>query len=160
MFKGLRRKIHFYMVVIGIAVVIAGFIASGMLEKFNETAVETAASIVEIAEPEDNDYSKIKGNNVIVEYSVDGKNYEEKLGYYEEDMIVGQTVMVKYDPENPSEMRPVDGPDTVKIIYIIGAIFIAAGITFSITMAVNERRRADKRAEKRYERKMKKQNKK
>jgi len=153
MFKGLRKKIHFYMVVIGIAVIIAGFIASGVLESFNETAVETAASIVEIVEPDGEGVNDLKGTIVYVEYIVDGEVYKDELGYYEEDMIKGQTVMVKYDPEDPSDMRAVDGPDTVKTIYTLGICIALAGILFSIMMSVNERRAADRRAEKRYERK-------
>ena len=152
MFKSLRRKLHRNIMLIGAAVILAGFVASGIIGSFNEKAVETAASIVEITEPDGVGIDDIKGTVVYVEYIVDGETYRDELGYYEEDMIVGQTVMVRYDPEDPANMRPVDGPDTVRNIYIVGGCILGVGILLSIMMKVKERRAADRRAEKRYER--------
>ncbi len=150
MFKDLRRKLHRHIMFIGIVVILAGFVASAIIGSFNEKAVETAASIVEITQPEED--SLLKKNEVFVEYIVDGETYRDELGYYEEDMIEGQTVMVKYDPEDPANMRPVDGPDTVRNIYITGGCIFAAGLLMSIGMSYRERKAADRRAEKRYER--------
>lgn len=149
MFKNLRRKMHRNLMFIGIVVIFAGFIASGIINKFEETALPTYAIITEIAE----DGNFLKDNTVSIKYSVHGEVYDGELGYYEEDMVKGQTVNILYDPEDPEKVRPAEGPNTAKKIYIFGGLIFLAGLGLNIFMSINERRRADKRAEKRLEKK-------
>lgn len=149
MFKNLRRKMHRNLMFIGIVVILAGFIASGIISKFEEKAMPTYGVIVEIAD----DGSFLKDNTVTIRYPVNGTFYDGELGYYEEDMVKGQTVNILYDPEDPEKIRPAEGPDTAKRIYILGGVIFLAGLGLNIFMSVNERRRADKRAEKRMEKK-------
>lgn len=149
MFKNLRRKMHRNLMFAGVVIIIAGFIASGIISKFEEKALPTYAVITEIAE----DGNFLKDNTVSIKYSINGKTYDGELGYCEEDMVEGQTVNILYDPDDFEKIRPAEGPDTVKRIYILGGLVFLAGLGLNIFMSVNERRRADRRAEKRMEKK-------
>ena len=149
MFKNLRRKMHRNLMFAGIVIIIAGFIASNIISSFEEKALPTYAVITEIAD----DGSFMKDNTVSIKYSINGEMYEGELGYYEEEMVEGQTVNILYDPEDFEKIRPAEGPNTAKKIYILGGLVFLAGLGLNIFMSVNERRRADKRAEKRMEKK-------
>lgn len=149
MFKNLRRKMHRNLMFAGVVIIIAGFIASGIISSFEEKAMPTYAIITEIAD----DGSFLKDNTVSIRYSVNGTFYDGELGYCEDDMVKGQTVNILYDPEKPEKIRPAEGPDTAKRIYILGGAVFLAGLGLNIFMSLNERRRADKRAEKRMEKK-------
>ncbi len=162
MFKQLRRKLHKDLMFVGIAIIIAGFIASGIIDKFNETAVETYAIITSIEEKKsasDNSDNEAKSSGLFnkakvnIIYNVDGKQYENDLGYYDDELEKGQVVNIKYDPENPNKIKAVDGPDTAKNIYITGGIVFGSGLLLNLYMNWREKRRAEKKAERKLEKK-------
>lgn len=162
MFKGLRRKLHKDLMFIGVAIIIAGFIASGIIDKFNETAIQTHAIITAIDAGENVETGEEGGKKLFggkdridIVYNIDGKEYENKLGYYDDELVNGQVVQIKYDPENPNKIRAVDGPDTAKSIYVTGGIVFGAGVLLNLFMNWQEKHRAEKKAERKLERKYK-----
>ena len=150
MFKALRRRLHKDLMFIGVAVIIAGFIASGIIDKFNETAVETYAIITSI---EDEESGTAKKDRINIIYNVDGEQFENTLGYYDEVLCEGEVVHVKYDPANPNKIRAVDGPDTAKTIFITGGVIFGTGLLLNLFMNWSQKHRAEKKAERKMEKK-------
>ena len=63
-----------------------------------------------------------------VKYEIEGKTYEEELGYYASGMKVGDTVKIKYDPYDPSNIYH-EGSRTVSYIMIgAGIVSVLLGI--------------------------------
>lgn len=64
---------------------------------------------------------------VTVRYAVDGKEYTEKLGYHEDGMKEGQTIEIRYNPENPADI--VEASSTFStVMFIVGPIAILLGL--------------------------------
>ena len=72
----------------------------------------------------------------IVEYVVNGKTYQEKLGDYSYPPKYrwGQSILIKYNPNNPKEI--IDRFNFKFVwFYVVSAIFVAAGVGLFIGVA-------------------------
>ena len=88
---------------------------------------ETTATIVTITEDENFADDHESDNRVaIVEYTVDGKKYQEKLDSFAPDYKVGKEVTVRYDPKDPSKIH--SGLGFGIYVLVIGAVIIAVVI--------------------------------
>ncbi len=122
--------------VVGVAV-IAISIGIGMADKrFEDKAESTTAVITDIERDRYKSGGKTKTRyHVYVQYEVDGKEYEGKLGSYSSTMYEGQQVTVLYNPENPAEMRGETPSYIYWIVFALGALFAVLGTAVTIPPA-------------------------
>ena len=69
--------------------------------------------------------------NTIASYRVDGKEYENDIGYYEPSFEEGKTIEIRYNPADPSEVEAASAGFLIYLV-IIGAVLIAAGVFLMI----------------------------
>lgn len=76
---------------------------------------------------------------VSYEYYVDNVKYQEKARY-QNPIIVGDTITVKYNPNAPSQSTTVTKPDTkgFVILLIFSAVFIIVGVLFFVIILRNK----------------------
>ena len=86
---------------------------------------KTEATIVDLAESTDADNDTIY--NPIVEYTVDGKTYTERLDQSSASYKIGKTIPVLYDPNDPTVVHGGDG---------MGYYFIAVSVAILIVIIV------------------------
>ena len=70
-----------------------------------------------------------KVHDVYVTYTVNGKDYETVLGYYDSSMFAGQEIEIFYNPENPADIKGKDGITNI-ILPLFGLAFLAIGVAF------------------------------
>ena len=70
---------------------------------------------------------------ILIEYTIDGNQYERLLPYYDTSMYVGKTMTIKYNPDNHNDIR-YSQPIAQYIFISIGAVFVVLGMAFIITI--------------------------
>ena len=73
---------------------------------------------------------RYKQNEVWVNYTVDGRDYNSRLATYTKDMEVGKRIRVYYDKEDP--IRTVSRPTYIDMLYFIAAIQLVSGAAILI----------------------------
>jgi len=129
----------FILVLIG---VIAGGIALVVKDKnFKKTAKETMATITEIYTYRDSGGDT--SHRVYVKFSVDGEEYEGKLGSYHLGMQKGQEVKICYNPDNPQIFN--DGNTSIAgfVLIALGTICLIACLAGFIIFKKNANRQND-----------------
>ena len=123
-FKGIGIKYF------ALAIAVIAIVAGVYLTFFHSIGFEkTTATIVSVTElPKDFEDEEAK-YDVVVEYTVNGQKYTEKLDYYSPSFEAGKTIDVRYNPENPAE---VHGGSGFGIYILIAGVVIAAIVIFSI----------------------------
>ena len=111
----------------GLIILVIGLTTAVTNGKFEKSGREVSAVIV--------DYDEFTGERVSytlhVEYTVDGKNYREKIKAYPHSFSVGEEITVLYLPSNPQKIRELSGTnnDSVKILGLFGGgIALVCGI--------------------------------
>ena len=69
--------------------------------------------------------------STIAAYRVDGKDYENDIGYYEPSFEEGKTIEIRYNPADPSEVEAASQGFLIYLV-IIGAVLTAAGVFLMI----------------------------
>ncbi len=109
--------------VFGIVLIVLGFVTKHKQSDYTETT----ATITNI-ETEPGAGDEADSHRVFVKYTVDGKEYNEELDNYKSSYSVGDTIKVKYNPENPSDVTS-SGYFVVIILFVIGGILtLGSGI--------------------------------
>lgn len=123
-FKGIGIKYF------ALAIAVIAIVAGVYLTFFHSSGFEkTTATIVSVTElPKDFEDEEAK-YEVVVEYTVNGQKYAEKLDYYSPSFEAGKMIDVRYNPENPAE---VHGGSGFGIYILIAGVVIAAIVIFSI----------------------------
>lgn len=116
-FKGIRLRyfvLVLSLIVIGIGVWQVYFQGQGY-----EKAEATIISI------EENEFStsEDKTYDVVVCYTVDGREYSGMLDTYSPSYKVGNTVAIKYDPADPSQFQ--DDSGLTQVFLVIGLVLLA-----------------------------------
>lgn len=65
--------------------------------------------------------------DVTVRYTVDGKEYEGPLGYHQDGYEEGQTVSIRYNPENPEKIVQASKGFAIYLV-IIGPLLLAGAV--------------------------------
>ncbi len=118
-FKGIRLR--YFVLVLSLIVIVIG-----VWQVFfqGHGYVKTKATIVSI---EKNDLSADEDNyDVMVSFTVDGKEYSGLLDTYSPSYKVGKTVAIKYDPADPSRFQ--DDSGLTLMMLAIGVVLLAADI--------------------------------
>ncbi len=113
---------------------------SDLTAKQKETFVPTKATVVTIVRVKDSMSGRHTSyhHDVNIEYSVDGKTYNNKLNYYDSDIYEGRQVTILYNPENPEEIIYGELTDTFTSSFtIIGiGIIVVGALTFVVGIVI------------------------
>lgn len=136
--RGIR--LNYFALVIGLIAFVAGiyltfFQGSGF--------VKSEATIVSIEESEFSTEDN-RQYDVTVRYTVDGKEYTGPLGNYSPSYKVGDSVKIKYNPENPADMHG-DMPGFSIYVMVIGFVLFAGSIFFSVRSKMKQKKLAETR---------------
>ena len=118
--------LRYFALAIAIIAVVAGIYLTFFQSSGFEKTTATIVSITELPKDFEDEDAKF---DVVVEYTVNGKTYTEKLDFYSPSFKVGNTVEVLYDPGNPSV---VQGGSTFGIYILIIGVVILAVVIISI----------------------------
>ena len=101
--------------------------------RFKQTAIETTAEITDISTHRSGTGKHKKTHRTVkVRYTVDGKEYNTKLGYYTAGMHKGSTVKLYYDPADPS--KSMSDPKMVNIVLtVLAVLFLIISIAIVTT---------------------------
>lgn len=123
--------------IIGIGLLIGGFIFLGSSLRFRDTAVEVTGTIVEIQTSQHSDGDVT--HTAFVDYSYDGQSFEHAaLGYYSSSMFVGKEIPLLVDPKQPGHMTSASGDILgYGILLGIGVIFVLVGFVPMVCMTVS-----------------------
>jgi len=81
----------------------------------------------------DRDVSYVQGISILIEYTINGNQYERLLSYYDTSMYVGKTIPINYNPNNHNDIR-YSQPIAQYILISIGAVLGIMGMAFVITI--------------------------
>ena len=112
----------------GIFFLVANILIMVPSMKFRKTAQEVTGKIVEIKQKRLGGGRYIR--TVYVDFTYEGKKYEKvQMNQYSNGMKVGEKLDLLIDPNNPTEVRTVDGDRNGGILLtIVGVISLAIGI--------------------------------
>ena len=153
MFRGLLNKLYGLVIMIGVGLIVAGYVSGLAAESFTEKAVQTTGTIIGLTD----DRPFTDDLNVLVGYTVDGNGYSEKLGYYTEGMMIGQQVEILYNTDNPKQIRSPQAEVPTKELYKLGGILAGGGLALLIVGNALKKRRERLRAERKAEKKLRKE---
>lgn len=128
---------------LGILMLVMILCISASWNSFKETAREVTAVITDIdvrrtATRKNGKTRHRTEHTVYIEYTVDGNEYRNTLGYYNGGMAEGDNVTILYDPENPD--RHMSDP-TVSCIVMGVFLLIFGGIGLGFLMCEFNRSR-------------------
>ncbi len=133
--SGTTQFLGMIFLIIGLLIIVSGFVTAGAQRDFQNHAEKTTAVITDIDTTitrSGND--KKTSHTAYVSYKVDGKRYEEALNYYSSTMRIGDKIEVYYDSDNPKDVRAKSIGLTLPL-YIFGGIFsLIGGIFVAINM--------------------------
>ncbi|MCL1900782.1 MAG: DUF3592 domain-containing protein [Firmicutes bacterium] len=95
-----------------------------------KNGILTDATIIEIITIRSGDD---ENKNAIVEYFVNGQKYVNNLGFYSKSMRVGQTVQIRYLPENPNRIIRIK----TGLEFVLFLSFSSLGIGFLVTAVIS-----------------------
>lgn len=96
---------------------------------FKRNALETTAVISSIERYRDSDGDT--RHTVYVKYTIDGKQYEERLNYYSSGMNTGKEVPIYYNPEKPNRILAKSSYSFFIFFFpLLGLIFAVIGFVF------------------------------
>ena len=121
-------KIFFVVGIILIGIGIYFLVDNISFDKASKTVEATITAIyVRSAPTYDRDVSVNQGITILIEYTIDGNQYERLLSYYDTSMYVGKAMTIKYNPDNHNDIRY--SHDFTQYIFIsIGVVFGIMGM--------------------------------
>ena len=100
----------------GIVLLVLGFVQKNKQDNYTETTAEIVQIDIEPGAGDESDTY-----HVFVKYTVDGMEYKEELDESRSSYRVGDTVKIKYNPKDPSDLT-ASGRWAMVICFIIGGI--------------------------------------
>lgn len=108
----------------------------------NKYYAEVEAEVVSVADYVD--YDGDEHHEIFVNYTVDGEKYKQQLNYWNEDLEVGDTAIIKYDIRNPKIIKTTD---TFTVLIII-EVSISSVLYVLTTWLIVRKIRFDKKLKK------------
>lgn len=129
---------------VGIIFLIVGLTISAHNKEFLKNSQQTNAVISQIEKEyyNDSDGDRKTKHSVWVKYEINGKQYEELLDYYSSDMQEGDTIIINYSPDDPSEIITNMGSKILGFVIIpLGGIFALLGLVFILKKVLSDQKR-------------------
>lgn len=118
--------------VVGIGILIGGAYGLSYVKRIDKEYVSTVAKIEHIQKYTKRSSKRVNNHyDVTVTYMVAGKQYSEKLNSYSSSMKVGNNIDLKYNPENPSDIRSVDIEHSIFVVMIFVGVTILLSYLFA-----------------------------
>ena len=112
------------LIVLGLVVLVVGVVQLVNSKSY----LPTTATIYKITETSDWVGDEVTYSyEVIVDYSVDGQDYRQDLGYHENGFVEGQQIDITYNPNDPTKIQPASNGFAIYLV-IIGPVLIAASV--------------------------------
>ncbi len=130
--------------IVGIIFLIVGIAISVHNNNFLKNAQQTNAVISRVEKEyyKDSDGDRKTKHNVWVKYEINGKQYEELLDYYSSNMREGDTIIINYSPDDPSEIITNTGSKILDLVIIpLGSILAMLGLFFILKKILSDQRR-------------------
>lgn len=119
--------------IVGLITVLSGIGMFVSFLSFKSTAAETQAVITDIETIKTRNNGKTKiSYSVFIEYTFEGVQYDNMLGYYSSGMHKGQVVKIYVDPESPTNIRSNSLLAEILMI-VMGLPFAIVGMCFVIS---------------------------
>ena len=126
-----RFSTPIFFLVLTIVLIIANSIIGGSQHKDWPSAKATITTIEEDVSYDADNHRQTE-YHVYVKYSIDGKAYDEELGYFEGGFVEGKEVEIRYNPENPREIEAADISSMLRYFKIMIPV---AAVLFVLTLA-------------------------
>lgn len=111
---------------IGIGLLVYSYFTIKTYNEKNSTYVETESTVVDYQYDTNEEGQELRA--IIVEYVVDGRKFKkESTSFSTITKSIGDKVMIKYDPRNPSDAIWKNDSSNI-FIPILGGVFVIAGI--------------------------------
>jgi hypothetical protein len=122
----------------GAGAIIAGFVIRADVDEFIENGVKIDATIIAI---ETRGKGEDQHTDVFVKYEIDGVEYEAELNRYSSNkMKVGQTVPIRYAPDDPNIIAYADDEYVGFRVFVVGGIIaISISVIFLIVFICKAR---------------------
>ncbi len=101
----------------------------------NKYYAEVEAEVVSVAQY--TDYEGDEHHEIFVNYVVDGEKYKQQLNYWNEDLEVGDTAVIKYDIRNPKIIKTTD---TFTILIVVEVSISSILYVLSIWLIIRKLR--------------------
>ena len=126
-----RFSTPFFFLILLIAAIVMNIVIGGSQHK---DWPKTTAKIVKIEQEVTYDANNDGHDEyyVYVQYTVDGKAYDEELGYHEAGYVEGKEVEIRYNPENP---RHIEAADISSMLRYFKILIPVAAVLFVLTLA-------------------------
>lgn len=119
--------------IVGLITILSGVGMFVSFLSFKSTAVETQAVITDIETVKTRNNGKTKiSYSVFIEYTFEGMQYDNMLGYYSSGMHKGQVVKIYVDPESPNNIRSNSLLAEILMI-VLGLPFTILGMCFVVS---------------------------
>lgn len=135
--KRLSKVIEIVIIALGIILIALSFLFQSLRSKSFENCVEITATITRIDVLWRN---KESSHDVYVEYTYDGKDYKNRLNYWDSTMYEGKTIELYVDVNNPQKIssHALWGMFFI-IFFVTGMIFFIIGVIILIISRNNKK---------------------
>ena len=114
--------------IIGVGLIAGGAYGLSYIKKIDKEYVSTTAKIETIQKHRELRHRKWRTYyEVMVSYMANGKMYSENLSSYSSSMKEGDSISLKYNPKQPSDIRSVEMENSIFLVIIF------CGVTLLIT---------------------------
>lgn len=126
------KLIRYTLLIVGLGIMLGGTYGLSYVGKIDKEYVSTVAKIENIQMHTKRSGKRLNTHrDVVVSYMVAGKQYREKLNSYSSTMEIGGNIELKYDPENPSDIRSVEIEHTIFVVMIFVGLTILISYLFA-----------------------------
>lgn len=124
------RMVLLVLFLIGFCLIAGGIWWMSNIERIDKEYVSTKAKIEKIERYTDHHAGKNRRHyRVIVSYLANDKVYTKELGAYSSSMQQGDSIQIKYNPGEVTEIHSTEVENSISIVMIIaGLILFASGL--------------------------------
>ena len=120
-----------FFLVLMVALIVVNSIIGGSQHKDWPSAKATITTIEEDVSYDADNHRQVD-YHTYVKYSIDGRAYDEELGYYEGGYAEGKEVEIRYNPANP---RQIEAADISSMLRYFKIMIPVAAMLFVLTLA-------------------------
>lgn len=127
------KLICYILLIVGIGIVVGGIYGLTNVKRIDKEYIPTVAKIENIQKYTKRSSSRRVSTHydVVVTYMVAGKQYRENLKSYSSTMKIGANIELKYNPENPSDIRSVEIEHTIFVVMIFVGVTLLISYLFA-----------------------------